>query len=236
MKFNLTITDMSDEEFNRVVKQLNMPLEGDIVIKPHTTEEIVAPTAPVELPADTVDKDGLKWDGRIHSSNHQMTAKGVWQRRRGVSDEEFNAVRNELLGLAPTNEPVATQAPVISPDMAAINHTLYSTPEELAKVPPYTPTPAPVVAPAPLAQPQAPVAPVAPEPTPTPVSTDIMFQTMFKKLQTGLGNNTLKGNDIKNLLDSTNAQFGLQCQNLTQFKDNVSAIQYIINELTVRGL
>jgi len=223
MKFNLTITDMDEDEFTAVFKAIHKPTGNNVVAE--EVVEPVAPTAPVELPADTVDKDGLKWDGRIHSSNHQMTAKGVWQRRRGVSDEEFNAVRNELLGLAPTNEPVATfvepNAPISTPVLEP--HVIPMT------VPP-------VVAPTPIAQPQAPVAPVAPVPTPTPVSTDIMFQTMFKKLQTGLGNNILKGNDIKNLLDSTNAQFGLQCQNLTQFKDNTNAIQYIINELTVRGL
>ena len=164
MKFNLTITDMSDEEFNRVVKQLNMPLEGDIVIKPHTTEEVVepvAPTAPVELPADTVDKDGLKWDGRIHSSNHQMTAKGVWQRRRGVSDEEFNAVRNELLGLAPTQLAVDNQfAPQVVTSEPVEPHVIPMT--VTSEVIPMTVPP--VVAPAAIAQPQAPVAPVAPTP------------------------------------------------------------------------
>ena len=71
---------------------------------------------------------------------------------------------------------------------------------------------------------------------PQEVNADIMFQTMFKKLQTGLGNSTLKGNDIKDLLDRTNAQFGLSCQNMTQFKDNIDAIQFILNDLTIRGL
>lgn len=223
MKFNLTITDMNEDEFTAVFKAIHKPT-GDNVVAEEVEQPVasVAPTAPVELPADTVDKDGLKWDARIHSSNHQMTAKGVWQRRRGVSDEEFNAVRNELLGLEPSNEPVTTFVEPNAP---------ISTPVVEPHVIPMTVPP--VVAPAPLAVEPTPAPVVAPEPT---LSPDIMFQTMFKKLQAGLGNNTLKGNDIKNLLDSTNAQFGLQCQNLTQFKDNISAIQFIINELTIRGL
>lgn len=215
MKFNLTITDMSDEEFASVFKAVHTP---------KAVEKVVEVEEPVMSEIDTpeYDKDGLKWDARIHSSNHQMTAKGVWQRRRGVSDEEFNAVRNELLGLEPSNESVTTFVEPNAP---------ISTPVVEPHVIPMTVPP--VVAPAPLAVEPSPTPVVAPDAT---VSPDIMFQTMFKKLQAGLGNNTLKGNDIKNLLDSTNAQFGLQCQNLTQFKDNISAIQFIINELTIRGL
>lgn len=230
MKFNLTITDMNEEEFAAVFKAVHTPTVDD-----NTTES-------VEEPVDelAVDKEGLHWDSRIHSSNKQMTSKGVWQRRRGISDEEFNRVKNELLGV---QEPVAPVAPVapeptpvvapvvvptpLSPELVAVNHTLYTSAEELAQVEPNVyaqPVPTPV---------EPTPAPVAPEPQ---LDANMMFQVMFKKLQTGLGNNTLKGNDIRELLEKTNKQFALQCQNLTQFKDNIAAIQFIINDLTVRGL
>ena len=43
-----------------------------------------------------LDADGLPWDGRIHSSNHKKTAKGVWARRKNVPDEVYNKVEAEL--------------------------------------------------------------------------------------------------------------------------------------------
>lgn len=53
-----------------------------------------------ETPSDEqpeLDKDGLPWDERIHSSNHKLTKEGLWQRRRGVTDEEFAVVVAELM-------------------------------------------------------------------------------------------------------------------------------------------
>lgn len=214
MKFNLTITDMSDEDFNRVVKQLNMPLEGDIVIKSSINEE-------VSVSDTTVDADGLQWDARIHSSNHKMNSDGRWQRRRGVSDVEFNNVKNELLGITPEPTPVA---PV--------------TPTQLAVENQFTPQ---VVAPsaefmAAIAQP---VAPVVPTPTPvvTPeINVDTLYQTMFEKIKVGLANQTLKPNDIQNILTALNATLGASYPTIAAAKGNVDALQFAINELTVRGL
>ena len=213
MKFNLTITDMNEEEFAKVFNAVHVPTGNNVVSEPVEVTEASDETINFDI-------DNLPWDARIHSSNHKINSDGRWQRRRGVSDDEFNKVKNELLGvpniIAP--EPVTEPTPVVAPVVAPVE----------------APVVAPVVAPAPIAPATptpAPVAPVVPE-----INADLLYQTMFKKLQAGLGNSTLKGNDIKNLLDSTNAQFGLQCQNMTQFKDNIPAIQYIINDLTVRGL
>lgn len=71
---------------------------------------------PTDTPAET-DKDGLPWDERIHSSNHKMTAAGVWQLKRGVDKDLVEQVRAELLGntvdAGPTPDeafPVATTA------------------------------------------------------------------------------------------------------------------------------
>lgn len=205
MKFNLTITDMNEEEFAKVFKAVHVPTGNNVVSEPVEVTEASDETINFDI-------DNLPWDARIHSSNHKINSDGRWQRRRGVSDDEFNKVKNELLGVPNIIAPAPVEAPVVAP----------------------APVEAPVIAPAPIAPTTptpAPAAPVVPE-----INADLLYQTMFKKLQAGLGNSTLKGNDIKNLLDSTNAQFGLQCQNMTQFKDNIPAIQYIINDLTVRGL
>jgi len=43
-----------------------------------------------------LDNNGLPWDARIHSSNKEMTAKGIWVKRRGVDDSVFNSVAAQL--------------------------------------------------------------------------------------------------------------------------------------------
>lgn len=240
MKFNLTITEMTDEEFARVAKAFNFNsreevLENDIIL---TNEPIVPVEGDFEEPAvhePAYDKNGLPWDARIHSSNHKLTDKGVWQRRRGITDMEFERVRNELLGLAP--EPTAPVAPVV------------------AEPTPVTPV-APVVAPTPLPVEPTPVAPVQPmftnptvmsqpvfAPTPAPVAPQVaqpdvnaLYQTMFEKIKAGMAAGAVKANDVQNLISAVNAQFGTQYQTLAAVKDNANVLQYIINDLASKGL
>jgi hypothetical protein len=155
-----------------------------------------------------------------------------------VSDVEFNKVKNELLGVQePVAEvaPVVAPAPVISPELAAVNHTLYTKPEDLAQVPPYAsytpyaPTPA-----------TAPVTPVAPAPvqapTPEPViDSNVLFQTIVEKVKNGFAQQKIAPNDLHELVARTNTQFGTACHDVTGFKDNIPALQFIIDDLTVRG-
>lgn len=217
MKFNLTITDMNEEEFAQVAKAFNFN-SCEQVSKIDTTD-IILTNEPVEgdfeEPAvyePAYDKNGLPWDARIHSSNHKLTDKGVWQRRRGITDMEFERVKNELLGLAP--EPTAPIAPVAS-----------------------EPT-APVVAPAPLAV--APVAPVTTQPViDEPIAQPdaaVLFQTMFEKIKQGMASGAFKANDVQALVATVNIQFGTNYQTLASVKDNVDVLQFIINDLTTRGL
>lgn len=222
MKFNLNITDMSAEEFAELFASINCKPEIQPVLVA-TSEE--TPDMP-KTDTPEIDNDGLHWDARIHSSNHQMTAKGVWQRRRGISDEEFNKVKNELLGV---QEPVAQVEPEIVPPV-----TVAQTPMgEYSTVAPV----APVVAPAPI---PAPVAPVAPEPVQAPaapvIDTAVLYQTMFDKIKNGMANGLVKPNDIQNLVAAINAQFGTQYQTLALIKDRADALQFVINDLTTRGL
>lgn len=82
-------------------------------------EPVATPTV-AQMPVDdepdtsTVDKTGLPWDGRIHSGNEKQTTKGVWQRRRGIQDVEFNAVVAELRNavVVPVVEPPTPSFPV----------------------------------------------------------------------------------------------------------------------------
>lgn len=226
MKFNLTITDMSEEEFANLFTNINCKPTIEPVVVTEKPEE-------VEPSEETInfDVDGLQWDARIHSSNHKMNSDGRWQRRRGVSDVEFNNIKNELLGVTPEPTPVApvTPEPVVTPTQLAVENQF--TPQVVAPSAEFM---------AAIAQPVAPVAPVV-TPTPAPVVTpeinaDTLYQTMFEKIKVGLANQTLKPNDIQNIVTALNATLGASYPTIAAAKGNVSALQFVINELTVRGL
>lgn len=200
MKIDLTITDMNPEEFAQIFTKINGV--EPVVSKTDITEVNMPKTDITEsVEPDAVDKDGLHWDARIHSSNHKMNADGRWQRRRGISDAEFESVKNELLGV---QAPVAPVAPVIVPAPLA--------------------APEPVVAPAPVAEP-APVADSA-----------VLYNTMFEKLRIGMTNGKIAANDIQNLVIALNSQMGTQYQSLAIIKDDIPALQFVINNLVARGL
>lgn len=185
----------------------------------------------------TLDKEGLPWDERIHSSNHQMTAKGVWQRRRGITDEEYNRVKAELLApiaLSPVEKP-APVAPVTS----------------VESIIPYAP-----VAPAEPIVPQAPAAPVAPAydfvnnatapvepviPQAAPVAPvaedpEALYNRMFEQLRNGLQMKVLDANFMQNVIAGVNATFGTSYQGAAELRGNAQALSYVINELVKKGL
>lgn len=228
MKFNLNITDMNEEEFAKLFANINVPCKTEVALVPDETEVSNSDIVPSE---ETVnyDVDGLQWDARIHSSNHKINSDGRWQRRRGVSDVEFNKIKNELLGV---QEPVAEMvAPVVEAPVVA--------PVVLEPVAPVAPVVAPVVeapvvapvAPTPVAPVQAPVA----EPTPA-IDSAVLYGTMFEKIKTGLTNQKVGPNDIKALLDAINTQFGKQYTNITMIAGDIPALQFVINNLVTRGL
>jgi hypothetical protein len=58
------------------------------------------PPAPLTVEAESqLDKAGLPWDERIHSSNHARTADGYWRKRRGADDATVAQVEGQLKGL-----------------------------------------------------------------------------------------------------------------------------------------
>ena len=186
-----------------------------------------------------LDKEGLPWDERIHSSNQQMTAKGVWQRRRGITDEEYDRVKAELLApitLSPIEEP-APVVPVISSE----------------SVIPYASAPQAPVAPVESIVPQAPAAPVAPAydfvnnatapvepviPQAAPVAEDpeALYNRMFEQLRNGLQAKVLDANFMQNVIAGVNACFGTSYQGAAELRGNPQALSYVINELVKKGL
>ncbi|MBQ8677224.1 MAG: hypothetical protein IJ529_02000 [Alphaproteobacteria bacterium] len=236
MKYTLTITDMNDEEFARVANAFNITpcvevSKNDIVL----TDEPIVPVEEPVLHGPAYDKNGLPWDERIHSSNHKMTDKGVWQRRRGITDMEFERVKNELLGVQAPVTPTAPVAPVTptAPVAPVVSEPI----APVAPVQPQVMAPTPLVTPeiyAPqVTQPVAPVTPVAPTAQPDATA---LFKTMFDKVKAGMAAGAVKANDVRDLITAVNTQFGTQYQTLAAINDNVVALQFVINDLVSKGL
>lgn len=65
-----------------------------------------------------VDKKGMRWDARIHSSSKAKIADGTWKYRRGVTDEEIKRVEGELSGTVvatPPAQPGPSIAQLVDP-------------------------------------------------------------------------------------------------------------------------
>lgn len=60
--------------------------------------------------AVAVDAMGRVWDERIDSSSHKTTGKGVWARRKNISDELYRQVVAELTGGVQSEAPATTPA------------------------------------------------------------------------------------------------------------------------------
>lgn len=106
---------------------------GPVLVSP-------APTVTVPPPPVTdvsLDKSGIPWDSRVHTSSRAKNADGSWRRRRGIDDATAVQVEGELKALMGLPGPVAT---VPAPPVAVV-----AVP---APPPPPPPAPGPVVVPA----------------------------------------------------------------------------------------
>ena len=108
-------------------------------------------------PDAELDKDGLPWDERIHSSSKKQTKKGVWSKRKNLEDGVFEQVIAELKRSTLAG-PVAATVPGVDNDLDV---AAFMERNNIAD--------APVAPPLPAADAVAPVAPVAP---PLPAAAD----------------------------------------------------------------
>lgn len=208
----ITVEDINAEQLLAIATALNNGLAPVAVTAPSDSQgEIIN-----EPSEDTIDfdKEGLPWDERIHSSNHKLTANGVWTRRRGISDEVYESVKAELLGNSPLVE--SEPAPVATPVFVPVQQEV-----------------APVVAPAPVAP--APVAPITPA-APTAMPAQSVFDTFSGKLQYALANKLIEANYMQGLLNGVNTAFGTNYQGMFEMRDNDNAMQFVINELAKKGI
>lgn len=220
MKFNIKITDIESSELGDVIKVLNalndrfVP-QGDNVCAVCESEETTSISA-----EDTIcfDAEGLQWDERIHSSNRKLTAKGVWQRRKNITDEYYNQVKNELLGIEQVTEQVTEQV-----SEQVTEQVTEPTIESVAKaVEPVAPVIAPAVIPTPVVEPV--------------VDSAALYHEMFEKVKIGFGSKMLDANYIQAMIGTLNSTLGTSYMGLAEIKDDVNALKFVINDLVAKGL
>lgn len=93
------------------------------------------PVNDAEVPAAEVDKTGLPWDERIHSSGaNKLNADGTWRKRRGVNEIDYKRIEAELRGAAPA--PSVPTPPVPQPPNLTVVPPAPFVPPAAPNVPP----------------------------------------------------------------------------------------------------
>lgn len=64
--------------------------------------------------AGSLDKDGIPWDERIHSSSRVKNADGSWRRKRGIDDAKAAPVESELKALMGIPAAATVPAPPVA--------------------------------------------------------------------------------------------------------------------------
>ena len=175
--------------------------------------------AAVAVPNDLgLDKEGLPWDERIHSSNQKTKADGTWRARKGVDDDLKAAVRQELLSNQAPVMPSVNAAEMVEMIDATVRQADTPVIDTGAQLPTQTPsmpvTSTPVVAAVvsppmpvtstPVVQ-QAPVVNVAATSAAGPAD----FNMLLTKIQEGMAAGTVKPDYIAALVAELNVQFGM---------------------------
>lgn len=100
MKCSLTITDISLDQAQNIVQLLtggaNAPVMIPSTIQPHNIIDTDEEPESGSNVNGVFDAEGMPWDKRIHSSSKKITAKGIWNRRKGVPEDTFLTITNEI--------------------------------------------------------------------------------------------------------------------------------------------
>lgn len=114
---------------------------------------VTAAGAAIGLPVDNtptaeeVDKTGLPWDERIHSSGaNKLNADGTWRKRRGVSEIDYKRIEAELRGTP--SAPSVPPPPVTAPTLTVVPPAPFVPPAAPSVPPPPTVSASPAVPPA----------------------------------------------------------------------------------------
>lgn len=124
-EFKLIIDAGNLSELGEIIAKLTGSTPGHTITVAHPNPVTATPTPPGDDTEETnanppsVDKNGLKWDERIHASTKTTNADGTWKKKRGVDDALVASVTAELTaGATPT--PGATVTPTPTPTPGAV--------------------------------------------------------------------------------------------------------------------
>lgn len=161
-----------------VVPSAGIPMPPGAALPPVPPVPAQPPAPPAPAAATSpaagadLDKDGLPWDGRIHSESKAKVADGSWRKRRGTPPELVAQVEAQLRALMAVPSPLAPAvgAPAIAPAVTASVTT--AAPTSNVPAPPVSAVPLPPQSPAVGATAPTPAVPstVPPPPIPSPPS------------------------------------------------------------------
>lgn len=80
---SVEITSPSEDEYEEVQSPFTEAPVGQIPGRPTVID-------------NEVDSEGIPWDSRIHASTKTKVSTGAWKRKKGVSEEEFFSIKQEL--------------------------------------------------------------------------------------------------------------------------------------------
>jgi hypothetical protein len=265
MKFALTITDASPSELATLLATLGASTATGIIIN-HSAAGAAATTAEDDdndtsgdsaaVTPGTLDKNGVPWDARIHSTPPTMTKKNVWRAGRGVDKAVAAAIENELrTKLAGASAPVMTDpahtntitqpapvyqapAPVFDPNQA------FGGGAPIGGTPVYQPPVQQQQQPAPVQQYQPPVQqqPVyQPAPVQQPQAGQFDFNAFMQKVQVLLQSRDANGaplidaNYLNNVSQRVGAAFQTPVAAITDLMPNQAMIDYAIGMMFSEG-
>ncbi|QWY83128.1 topoisomerase II domain-containing protein [Rhizobium phage RHph_X2_24] len=184
--------------------------------------------------AGSVDKDGLPWDDRIHSTPATLTSKGVWRKKRGVTDALVSQVETELRS---RGVPAQQPQPVAPAPMA---------PPPVQQYVPVQPMAPPPVQPAQMQQPQpvqqyqqpapVPVQPMAPPPAPAPVQAGPLdFNGFMQRIQALLQMRAPDGNPLVDAGYLATVAQRCGVNSITDISGNQQLIDYAVQIMSSEG-
>jgi len=217
MKFDITIKDATIEEVQSIVEKLTTKLAAAQEYQFPQPELTFVEDEEIDVTGQ-LDKDGLPWDARIHSSNKKMKADGSWTRRRGVDDVEFDRVKAELRGAV--FNPSQAQGLQFTPAAAfeAVDTNEIVNPA------------VPQFAPVPVAAPQFAPQPIAAK------SAQYGLNDIIVKIQTGMQTGKINQEYVQKLIAWVNGQFGLQGVSLVDYAARPDVCNTIYQTLIEAGL
>lgn len=260
MKFDITIRDLSLMELTNITAKLG---DGRVTMSPKTespgyvdvhnntpdygtvrdntpyfSAKLTAADASDESDGiaaveGQLDSTGLPWDGRIHSESKKLTGKGVWKKRRGISDEETTRIEHEIRGGLHRTISVAHGAGHAVPAAAGGNVVPQAQPvfiQQPVTAYPAQGMPLPPLPGAPNAVHGHPVQqPVMAHPAPQPVTMAAPvnnIQTLMTKIQSLFQNGTGSPEYLLSLNQRIGQQFQVQINSITDITNRQEMIDY----------